>query len=809
MIRSIRESSVTVQISRDDFDRMCRENGILQGLSRSDYIEIRDLFNIGYEDFDAAVNDLWNGDDGYHDREWYEDLLKKYTNSVNESLKESSNDSTKKYLIKRAQKVSNDLTGDAWISDQFVKSKGTRILLNIPIAKDIDSAHSTEAEARAMKVYDTNDVWWDDFVLQVDVTNWFEGNKNESLKESVSDKYPIDKLFDSYTIDYDEYRDRFSSFFFSLITKINKYLQKNHSTMTIETDDWNIYNDCEGITVYLSENPEGPEKFFEVADLINSYLKTNLPNMFKTVRNKYMDKSVDIPFSASPIQAMISLNNYLDQRNIGESLKESIVFSKEETPQGKVEVSRHKDGTYRVLVNGEEHAWFDQDDLTSLKNYLKYKKDISDEDLAKATLFKESTQLKFDDDMINDIEVLYMWRPEEVERILIKHGSDKNSDNWIDGLDLPAAYDEIMSTFKDKYSDDDEIDYDVAKVLGLVEESLKEDTSRHDLLWSVSRMLSHEDWCDDNVEFHTKLHKDGSRWIYSDRPLGDNDARRVTGYIEDILIDRYDMNRQDFKVIEDKYSGWTILFKESKSIKESFPRTIDLDQVVIQVANLVDEKALGDDWIEVFPIRDAIQSASGEYFVRLEITGPDDVKKKATFRTRNGRVEVAFLNGSEAMCDSAESIARFIAGEFGLSIREQVTEDFDYELRDDLVKRWFDKDTADWFVQSDPAYAEWLAYSDAVTTEDFKDAEKYAKEHLAKNTIKEAWQQLRTKEVTDSDGFITEYSLWHNNDDDTYVCIFGDSEMYTPDDSYPDAEFDTEKEAYEWFNSYEGFGEDD
>lgn len=137
-----------------------------------------------------------------------------------------------------------------------------------------------------------------------------------------------------------------------------------------------------------------------------------------------------------------------------------------------------------------------------------------------------------------------------------------------------------------------------------------------------------------------------------------------------------------------------------------------------------------------------------------------------------------------------------------------LSEDVDYELRDDLIIRWFDEDTANWLVQSDPAYAEWLAYSDAVTTEDFMDAEKYAKEHLAKNTIKEAWQQLKTKEVTDSDGFITEYSLWHNNDDDTYVCIFGDSEMYTPDDSYPDAEFDTEKEAYEWFNSYEGFRED-
>lgn len=176
--------------------------------------------------------------------------------------------------------------------------------------------------------YKSMQSWLNDTIAMLHpVTN---DEYDESLKESVSDKYPIDKLFDSYTIDYDEYRDRFSSFFFSLIDKINKYLQKNHSTMTIETDDWNIYNDCEGITVYLSEMPEGPEKFFEVADLINSYLKTNLPNMFKTVRNKYMDKSVDIPFSASPIQAMISLNNYLDQRNIGESLKESLNLNEAE-----------------------------------------------------------------------------------------------------------------------------------------------------------------------------------------------------------------------------------------------------------------------------------------------------------------------------------------------------------------------------------------------------------------------------------------------------------------------------------------------
>lgn len=90
----------------------------------------------------------------------------------------------------------------------------------------------------------------------------------------------------------------------------------------------------------------------------------------------------------------------------------------------------------------------------------------------------EDTQLKlFDDDMIDDIAILQQWRPEEVEEILVKHGSNPNNDNWIAGLDLPAAYDEIMTTFRDKYSDYSEIDYGAAKVLGLVDESLNEGLS--------------------------------------------------------------------------------------------------------------------------------------------------------------------------------------------------------------------------------------------------------------------------------------------------------------------------------------------
>lgn len=160
----------------------------------------------------------------------------------------------------------------------------------------------------------------------------------------------------------------------------------------------------------------------------------------------------------------------------------------------------------------------------------------------------EDTQLKFDDDMINDIEVLYMWRPEEVERILIKHGSDKNNDNWIDGLDLPAAYDEIMSTFRDEYSDYDEIDYDVAKVLGLEESYYSEeevDESLNERKDSVSK-----DDRDDIIFRLRKLSTEASEALHKYESLGNleecrdilyylvNDSRRLLDFVNDLLVSR-------------------------------------------------------------------------------------------------------------------------------------------------------------------------------------------------------------------------------------------------------------------------------
>lgn len=190
----------------------------------------------GASGFGKTVEDLAELFRGFSDMA---DDIAERLDDEEETLTESSyggayditDDSTKKQLIKQAEKISNDIIKDAWISDQFVKNKGTRIVLNIPIAKDIDSARATEAENRAMKIYDTNDVWWDDFVLQVDVTDWFEDNK---VEESATDPKKYVKAF---LKDFN-------------IPKENVRIKKG----PYETYAYRIPKDCFGLYITLDDN---------------------------------------------------------------------------------------------------------------------------------------------------------------------------------------------------------------------------------------------------------------------------------------------------------------------------------------------------------------------------------------------------------------------------------------------------------------------------------------------------------------------------------------------------------------------------
>lgn len=72
------------------------------------------------------------------------------------------------------------------------------------------------------------------------------------------------------------------------------------------------------------------------------------------------------------------------------------------------------------------------------------------------------------------------------------------------------------------------------------------------------------------------------------------------------------------------------------------------------------------------------------------------------------------------------------------------------------------------------------------------------------------WQYVTSKDVEDSDGFMTDYT-WYKRiteDGEEHIFIFGDSDIYGPYDSVPDYETDSEERAREWFDSYNGFADE-
>ena len=97
----------------------------------------------------------------------------------------------------------------------------------------------------------------------------------------------------------------------------------------------------------------------------------------------------------------------------------------------------------------------------------------------------------------------------------------------------------------------------------------------------------------------------------------------------------------------------------------------------------------------------------------------------------------------------------------------------------------------------------------------------------------EQFFELDSKQVRDSDGYLTDYTmylrvittadrwfeylkspeakkgiLW-DDFDTSYVFVFGDKDFYEPQDGNFDWECDSEAEANEWFDNYNGFDEEE
>lgn len=76
------------------------------------------------------------------------------------------------------------------------------------------------------------------------------------------------------------------------------------------------------------------------------------------------------------------------------------------------------------------------------------------------------------------------------------------------------------------------------------------------------------------------------------------------------------------------------------------------------------------------------------------------------------------------------------------------------------------------------------------------------KKQLNESEDQERYELISRKDVEDFDGFNTEYSLYFDHDKNNYFTVFGDSDIYGPEDDH-DADFGSnEKAALEWMKTY-------
>lgn len=96
---------------------------------------------------------------------------------------------------------------------------------------------------------------------------------------------------------------------------------------------------------------------------------------------------------------------------------------------------------------------------------------------------------------------------------------------------------------------------------------------------------------------------------------------------------------------------------------------IDLDMVGVRVANLLDVEALGEDnWIEFDCKETRALIGAPELHMAFEATGANKMLRGYMRARTDGTIAVYIKNGSEGEFRNPEEIARFIAGEFGISI---------------------------------------------------------------------------------------------------------------------------------------------
>lgn len=438
--------------------------------------------------------------------------------------------------------------------------------------------------------------------------------------------------------------------------------------------------------------------------------------------------------------------------------------------------------------------------------------------------------------MIDDLEYFYEVYPEAMEPILIRNGATPDKDNWLDGCNIPQAYNEAVAYFESKYDNDDEyseLDTGVGSRLG----------------WSnyirsgIYEELDSDDYVDDRRELASKS-TEGYVYTYCDEcgkknrvkvtfnnfnePFNDTEYKCKYCGANNLLTDphSYDKNGNLVEASDDggkvhTKSGYQLNRKTGDYMNESI--VTDASNIgqgyaaPIMVSLVTKAKELAKEYKN---------NKDKDGFERLLPIFEDNILDyKSEIEEKIKDFDKYWEVHKKAMLDNI-SEAVSILKNIGIPGLDSKLSKLDESYSDD---EWVDKM---WEAFQDISgikdISEGKNPNTYIVTFDSEGSATARARILLKALIKadldieldssngsnvftfitptNEWEFIKGKMIKDSDGFLTSYDWYRNTDSGLNIFMFGEDEA---DPDYADWETESDAEAEDWFNSYKGFEDEE
>lgn len=441
--------------------------------------------------------------------------------------------------------------------------------------------------------------------------------------------------------------------------------------------------------------------------------------------------------------------------------------------------------------------------------------------------------------MIDDLEYFYEVYPEAMEPILIRNGATPDKDNWLDGCNIPQAYNEAVAYFESKYDNDDEyseLDTGVGSRLG----------------WSnyirsgIYEELDSDDYVDDWRELASKS-TEGYVYTYCDEcgkknrvkvtfnnfnePFNDTEYKCKYCGANNLLTDphSYDKNGNLFEASDDggkvhTKSGYQLNRKTGDYMNESIvtdASNIGQGYTAPVMVSLVTKAKELEEWVEEYK-----NSKDKDVFERLLPRFEDDILDyKSDIEEKIKDFDKYWEVHKKAMLDNISEAVSILKNIGVLSLDSKLSKLNESYSDDEWIDRMWEAFQG---ISGIKDISEGKNPNTYVVTFDTEGSANARARILLKALIKadldieldssngsnvftfitptNEWEFIKGKMIKDSDGFLTSYDWYRNTDSGLNIFMFGEEEA---DPDYADWETESDSEAEDWFNSYTGFDEEE